>query len=71
MSAVALQLAAAGTSVGAGVLTLVVPVGLLIVVLTIWFVALRRSRSRMTAATSATGAPATIGEEPPPALDAS
>jgi hypothetical protein len=71
MSAAALQLAAAGTSVGAGVLTLVVPVGLLIVVLAIWFVAFRRSRARTAAATSATGAPATISEEPPPALDAS
>jgi hypothetical protein len=70
MSAAALQLAAAGTSVGAGVLTLVVPVGLLIVVLAIWFVAFRRSRARTAAATGATGAPAMISEEPPPALDA-
>ena len=41
MIAVALQLAAAGTTTGAGVMTLVLPVGLVIVVLAIWWVALR------------------------------
>jgi hypothetical protein len=73
MSVVALQLAAAGTSIGAGVLTLVVPVGLLIVVLSVWWVALRRSRTRTAAAVSATptGGPVTPGEEPPPALHGS
>jgi hypothetical protein len=73
MSVVALQLAAAGTSIGAGVLTLVVPAGLVIVVLSVWWVALRRSRTRTSAAMSATptGRPATPGEEPPPALHGS
>jgi hypothetical protein len=71
MSATALQIAAAGTSVGAGVLTLVVPIGLVIVVLTVWWVALRRSRGQTSAAKRAMDAPRSSGEEPPPALDAS
>jgi hypothetical protein len=68
MSVVALQLAAAGTSIGAGVLTLVVPVGLVFVVLTVWWLALRRSRSGAAAAAAGS---AIGGEETPPAQDAS
>ena len=73
MSVLALQLAAAGTSVGAGVLTLVVPVGRLLVVLTVWWFALRRARTRTAAAMTATpaGGPTVPGEEPPPALHGS
>ena len=66
MIAVALQLAAAGTTTGAGVMTLVLPVGLVIVVLAIWSVALRRGR---TPATDATTAPP--AEEPPATLHGS
>lgn len=66
MIAVALQLAAAGTTTGAGVMTLVLPVGLVIVVLAIWSIALRRGR---TSATDATTAPP--AEEPPATLHGS
>ena len=66
MIAVALQLAAAGTTTGAGVMTLVLPVGLVIVVLAIWWVALRRGRTPATEATTA--APA---EDPPATLHGS
>jgi hypothetical protein len=57
MIAAALQLAAAGTTTFAGALTLVLPIGLVIVVLAIWWLGLRRGR------TAATG-PAS-GEQPP------
>lgn len=60
-----IQLASAGTSTGAGVLTLVVPIGLVIVVLGIWWVALRRGRGEAVEATSHAAAGS---EEPPPAL---
>jgi len=63
--AAALQLAAAGTTTFAGALTLVLPIGLVIVVLAIWWLTLRRGRTAATDVTS--GAPAS-GEDPPAAL---
>ena len=66
MIAAALQLAAAGTTTGAGLMTLVVPIGLVIVVLAVWWVALRRGRTQVTDATIA--APA---EDPPATLSGS
>jgi cbb3-type cytochrome oxidase subunit 3 len=61
----ALQLAAAGTTTGAALLTLVVPIALVIVVLGIWWVALRRGRSRTAEVASATP----VLREDPPALE--
>jgi hypothetical protein len=61
MIALSLQLAAAGTTTVAGLLTLVVPIGLVIVTLGIWWVALRRGR---TTTSELTSAPPTAGEEP-------
>lgn len=60
MIALALQLAAAGTTTVAGLLTLVVPIGLVIVMLAIWWVALRRGR---TTTSELTGATPAAGEE--------
>lgn len=59
------QLAAAGTTTFAGALTLVVPIGLVIVMLGVWWVALRRGRKAATDVASP--APASR-EDPPPAL---
>jgi cbb3-type cytochrome oxidase subunit 3 len=63
--ATSLQLATAGTTTFAGALTLVLPIALVIVVLGIWWVALRRGRTAAADAASTTPA---RGEEPPPAL---
>ncbi len=65
MIAAALQLAAAGTTTFAGALTLVLPIGLVIVVLAIWWLGLRRGR---TAATDLTGGAPAGGEQPPAPL---
>jgi hypothetical protein len=64
MIAAALPLAAAGTTTFAGALTLILPIGLVIVVLGVWLTALRRRRTVVAdaASTMAPGA-----EEPPPA----
>jgi hypothetical protein len=59
--ALTLQLAAAGTTTVAGLLTLVVPIGLVIVMLGIWWVALRRGRTKTS---EVTGSTPTAGEEP-------
>ena len=62
MSVAGLILAADGTTTFAGALTLVLPIALVIVVLGIWWVALRRGRA------GAGGTePPIPGEEPPPA----
>ncbi|MGA3362688.1 MAG: hypothetical protein ABSD82_11745 [Solirubrobacteraceae bacterium] len=64
MIAAALPLAAAGTTTFAGALTLIVPIGLVIIVLGVWLTALRRGRNVIADAAS-TAAPG--AEEPPPA----
>jgi cbb3-type cytochrome oxidase subunit 3 len=64
--AVAFQLAAAGTTTGAGLMTLVVPISLVIVVLGVWWFALRRGRT--PTADAASQSPASREDPPPSAL---
>jgi cbb3-type cytochrome oxidase subunit 3 len=59
-----LILAADGTTTFAGALTLVLPIALVIVVLGIWWVALRRGRAGAGAGATKPPVP---GEEPPAA----
>ncbi len=66
MTVAGLILAADGTTTFAGALTLVLPIALVIVVLGIWWVALRRGRAGAGAGAGVTKPPVP-GEEPPPA----